>query len=104
MRLDRYTQRAQEAVLAAQEAAQGYNHNQIEPEHLLRTLLTQSDGVAPEVIQQAGADPSALQIQLEEELARRPKVYGGNAQPGLSGQISRVLQDALGEASAMHDD
>jgi ATP-dependent Clp protease ATP-binding subunit ClpB len=104
MRLDRYTQRAQEAVLAAQEAAQGYNHNQIEPEHLLRTLLTQSDGVAPEVIQQAGADPSALQTQLEEELARRPKVYGGNAQPGLSGQISRVLQDALGEASAMHDD
>jgi ATP-dependent Clp protease ATP-binding subunit ClpB len=104
MRLDRYTQRAQEAILAAQEAVQGYNHNQIEPEHLLLALLTQPEGVVPEVIQQAGANPAALHTQLEEELARRPKVYGGNAQPGMSGQLSRVLQDALGEASGMHDD
>jgi ATP-dependent Clp protease ATP-binding subunit ClpB len=104
MRLDRYTQRAQEAILAAQETAQNYNHNQVEPEHLLRTLLTQPEGVVPEVIQQAGADPAALQAQLEDELARRPKVYGGNAQLGLSGQLSRVLQDALGEAAGMHDD
>jgi ATP-dependent Clp protease ATP-binding subunit ClpB len=104
MRLDRYTQRAQEAVLAAQEAAQNYDHNQIEPEHILSALLTQPEGVVPEVIAQAGADPAALQSQLAAELARRPKVYGGNVQAGLSQAATRVLQDAQAEATAMHDD
>ena len=85
MRLDKYTQRGQEAILAAQELAQTYNHSQIEPEHLLLALLQQPDGVVPEVITQAGANPQAVQSQLEADLARRPKVYGGNAQPGVSG-------------------
>ena len=86
MRLDRFTQRGQEAILAAQELAQTYNHNQIEPEHLLLALLQQPEGVVPEILQQAGANPASVQSQLEADLARRPKVYGGNAQPGLSGQ------------------
>ena len=48
----------------------------------------------PEILQQVGANPASVQSQLEADLARRPKVYGGNVQPGLSGQTSRVLQDA----------
>ena len=58
MRLDKFTQRGQEAILAAQELAETYNHSQIEPEHLLLALLQQPDGVVPEVISQAGANPS----------------------------------------------
>ncbi len=115
MRLDRYTQRAQEAVLAAQEAAQTYDHSQIEPEHVLLALLQQSDGVVPEIIAQVDSgrrgdslavapSTAALQSQLEAELARRPKVYGGNAQLGLSGDAARLLQDAQNEAAAMRDD
>ena len=104
MRLDKFTQRGQEAILAAQELAQTYNHSQIEPEHLLLALLQQPDGVVPEVITQAGANPGAVQSQLEADLARRPKVYGGNAQPGVSGSLGRVIQDAQSEAAAMHDD
>ncbi len=123
MRLDRFTQRAQEAIIAAQEIAQTYNHSQIEPEHLLLALLQQSDGVVPEVLTQVGAGrgepsavaprgagteatslPAALQFQLEADLARRPKAYGSNVQPGLSGGLSRVLQDAYAEANAMRDD
>ena len=104
MRLDKFTQRGQEAILAAQELAQTYNHSQIEPEHLLLALLQQPDGVVPEVITQAGANPRVVQAQLEADLTRRPKVYGGNAQPGMSGQLSRVIQDAQSEAAAMHDD
>ncbi len=87
MRLDKFTQRGQEAILAAQELAQTYNHSQIEPEHLLLALLQQPDGVVPEVITQAGANPQVVQAQLEADLARRPKVYGGNAQPGVSGSL-----------------
>ena len=94
MRLDKFTQRGQEAILAAQELAETYNHSQIEPEHLLLALLQQPDGVVPEVITQAGANPQVVQSQLEADLARRPKVYGGNAQPGVSGSLGRVIQDA----------
>ncbi len=119
MRLDRYTQRAQEAILAAQELAQGYNHPQIEPEHMLLALLQQEDGVVPEIVEQIGASaqtaggprPAAatladnMRTQLEGELARRPKVYGGNGgQPGLSGGLSRLLQDAYTEANNMRDE
>jgi ATP-dependent Clp protease ATP-binding subunit ClpB len=104
MRMDRYTQRAQEAVLSAQEAAFTYNHGQIEPEHLLLALLTQPEGVVPEIIQQMGLNPQVLQGQVEADLVRRPKVYGSNVQPALSGALNRVLQDAYGEANAMHDD
>ena len=104
MRLDRYTQRAQEAVMAAQEAAINYNHSQIEPEHLLLALLTQPEGVVPEIIQQLGLNPQTLQSQVEADLGRHPKAYGGNVQPGLSPTLSRVLQDAYTEANNMHDD
>jgi ATP-dependent Clp protease ATP-binding subunit ClpB len=104
MRLDRYTQRAQEAVLAAQEAATQYNHGQIEPAHLLLALLAQPEGVVPEIIQQMGLNPQTLQSQVEADLARRPKVYGSNVQPALSGTLNRLLQDAYAEANAMHDD
>ncbi len=104
MRLDRYTQRAQEAIIASQELAQDYNHSQIEPEHLLLALLQQSDGVVPEVLIQVGAQPAAVQAQLEADLARRPKAYGSNVQPGLSGQLSRALQDAYLEANNMRDE
>jgi ATP-dependent Clp protease ATP-binding subunit ClpB len=104
MKLDRYTQRATEALMAAQEAAVNYNHSQIEPEHLLLGLLTQEEGVAPEILQQLGANPATLQSQLEADLARRPKAYGSNVQPSASGALSRVLQDAYAEANTMHDD
>jgi ATP-dependent Clp protease ATP-binding subunit ClpB len=114
MRLDRYTQRGQEAILAAQELAENYSHQQIEPEHLLLALLQQEEGVVPEIIEQIGAASqnnatptlaAGLRSQLEADLTRRPKVYGGNTgQPGLSQAASRVLQDAYAEANNMRDE
>ena len=50
MRLDKFTQRAQEAVHEAQSQAEAFNHAQIEPEHLLLALLQQDDGVAPQIV------------------------------------------------------
>ena len=104
MNLNRYTQRGQEAIMASQELAQSYNHSQIEPEHLLLALLQQEDGVAGEILRQVSADPGAIAGQLEGDLSRRPKAYGGNVQPGLSGHVQRVLQDAYAEANQMKDD
>jgi ATP-dependent Clp protease ATP-binding subunit ClpB len=104
MRLDKFTQKAQEAIFEAQALAEGYNHAQIEPEHLLLALLQQSDGVAPQVVQGLGRNPGQLASQVEAELSRRPKVYGTATQVGMSQAAQRALQAAEAEAGAMKDD
>ena len=79
MNLDKFTQKAQEAILDAQRLAEEYHHQQLEPEHLLAALLRQADGVAPQVIQRIGADPRALLAEVEQKLAAlksRPRDAG----------------------------
>ena len=84
MDLNRFTNKAQQAVLAAQSSAVEYNHTEITPEHLLLALLRQAGGVVPEVVSKIGARPEVLIGELEGTLQSRPKVYGGDAQPSLS--------------------
>jgi len=72
--LNRCTEKAQEALVQAQELAGEYNHSQIEPEHLLLALLKQADGVVPQIVSKLGIAPQALQRELKEELQQRPKV------------------------------
>lgn len=104
MNLDKFTQKAQEAVLEAQRIATDYNHSQIEPEHLLVALLQQTDGVVPQVITRMGSDPAALLNDIESKLATRPKAYGSNAQVGLSRAGSDALRAAEREAQTMRDE
>ncbi len=101
--LNKYTQKAQEAILASQTLATEYNHAQIEPEHLLLALLQQSDGVVPQVVDRLGVRPPVLIRELEALLANRPKVYGG-AQVGLSRAVSDIFIRAEREAGQMRDD
>ncbi len=104
MNLNKFTQKAQEAILAAQSLAGEYRHSQIEPEHLLAALLQQAEGVAPQVVQRAGADPRALLAEVEQKLAARPRVYGANLQPALSRAAAEALTAAEREAGAMRDE
>jgi ATP-dependent Clp protease ATP-binding subunit ClpB len=104
MRLDKFTQRAQEAVHEAQSQAEAFNHAQIEPEHLLLALLQQDDGVAPQIVLGLGRNPAELQARVETELQRKPKVFGTATQVGISAALQRVLHDAQAEAEAMRDD
>ena len=104
MNLNKFTEKAQEAILEAQGLASQYNHSQIDPEHLLLSLLQQSDGVVPQIVQKLGGSPQALQQRLESDLAARPKVYGTTAQAGLSRALQEVLQAAEREAGQMRDD
>jgi len=104
MDLNRYTQKAQEALVSAQSLAGEHSHGQIEAEHLLLALLRQSEGVVPQVVQTLGANPSQMALALEGELQRKPKVYGATAQVGLSRDLSRVLEDAEKAAGRMRDD
>lgn len=104
MDLNRYTEKAQEALLRAQGLTVEHGHPQIEPEHLLLALLEQADGVVPQVILQLGGDPQRLAGDVRQVLSRRPRTQGGAAQVGLSPATARLLQAAEREADGLHDD
>ena len=104
MRLDRFTQKAQEAIAESQELALQYNNSQIEPEHLLAALLRQDDGVPIQVVNKVGAHAGRLLAEVERQLSTKPKVYGPAAQVGLSAGLAQVLQSAQREAEQMKDE
>ncbi|MFN2168088.1 MAG: Clp protease N-terminal domain-containing protein, partial [Anaerolineae bacterium] len=104
MDLNRYTEKAQQAVVQAQSLAGELSHGQIEGEHLLLALLRQSDGVVPQVIQALGLQPEVLAQQVQHDLDRRSKVYGGATQVGLSRQLSQTLDRAEKISGELRDD
>jgi ATP-dependent Clp protease ATP-binding subunit ClpB len=104
MDLNKFTQKAQEAIASAQSLAGEYSHSQIEPEHLLLALLRQSDGIVPQIVQKLEADPGEMALSLEGELQRKPKVYGATAQVGLSRQLGHALDEAQKIANRMRDE
>ena len=84
MNLDKYTQKSQEAILAAQRLAQDYNHQSIEPTHLLVALLLQDQGVVPAIVTRVAGSLAALRDELQDDLNNRPKISGANMDVGLS--------------------
>jgi len=104
MKLDNYTQKAQEAIVDAQRVAEEYSHSSIETNHLLLALLRQKDGVVPAVLTRIAGSPHLILQELEEQLANQSKVYGDTGQPGLSRSCSKVLSDSEKRAKTMKDD
>jgi ATP-dependent Clp protease ATP-binding subunit ClpB len=103
MDLNKYTEKAREAVIAAQQLAEELNHAQIEPEHLLVTLVEQADGIVPAVLRKLNVDPTGLARAVRTELDRTPKAYGGS-QPGLSPRLRAVADKAQAEATRLKDE
>ena len=104
MNLDRFTQKAQEAVLSAQQMTMELNHQSIEPVHLLLALVVQPDGVVPAVVTKIAGSTQALREELEKDLQNRPKVYGSNTQVGLSRAAADALTAAERFAKGMQDE
>jgi ATP-dependent Clp protease ATP-binding subunit ClpB len=103
MNINKYTEKAQEAVLAAQQLAEQSSHAQIEPEHLLVALAEQSDGVVPEVLRKMSVNPADIVREARDLLAKIPQAYGG-AQPGLSPRLKLVTDLAQAEADRLKDE
>ena len=103
MNANRLTEKAREAVVEAQSLAEARNHNEVASEHLLATLLDQEGGVVPEVLRKLQLDPRRLRTDLDAELDRRPRVYGGT-QVSLSQELSRIFAGADQEAKRLKDD
>jgi ATP-dependent Clp protease ATP-binding subunit ClpB len=103
MDINKYTEKAQEAIHAAQRLAEQMSHAQIEPEHVLTALVEQRDGIVPELLRKMGVDPAAVASGSRELLARIPQAYGGS-QPGLSPRLRLVGDLAQAEAGRLKDD
>ena len=104
MNLDKYTQKSQEALLAAQGLAQEYQHQTIEPIHLLLALVQQQDGIVPAIVTKVSGGTQALHEELTKELAKRPKIQGANLDVGMARTTSEVLSAAERYAKGMQDD
>ncbi len=103
MKIERFTDKAREAISEAAEIAKQYNNSQIEVEHLLDALLKQEGGVVQQVIQKAGGDVAGAQRIVTDALERMPRVYGGS-EPGISPRLRKVLEDAWREMSNFKDE
>ena len=103
MNAEKFTRKALEAVQDAQRIA-GENGNQrLEQVHLLQALLSAEDGLIPKLLSRMGADPAALSRAAEQNINAMPKISGGNGQLYLSSELSRALDEAEKQMSAMKD-
>lgn len=90
-----YTERAQGFVQAAQNMALRDGHQQLTPEHLLKVLLDDNEGLAANLIRSAGGDPAKALTAVDGELKKRPKVEGAGAgQVYLTRELARVFETA----------
>ncbi|HPG88408.1 MAG TPA: ATP-dependent chaperone ClpB [Hyphomicrobium sp.] len=104
MNIERYTDRAKGFVQAAQSLALRENHQQFTPEHVLKVLLDDPEGLASGLIQRAGGDAKAALAAVEKSLAKRPKVSGsGGGQIYLSPETARVFDAAEKAADKASD-
>ncbi|MBV9526587.1 MAG: ATP-dependent chaperone ClpB [Candidatus Dormibacteraeota bacterium] len=103
MRLDRLTERSQEALAAAQQAAQHYQHAAVEPEHLLLALLEQVDGLVPALLRRMEIQPEPLQARVRALLDNRPKQVGGG-EPQIGPQLRATLMSAFEEMERLKDE
>jgi ATP-dependent Clp protease ATP-binding subunit ClpB len=103
MNINKYTEKAREAVAAAIELAREHNNPQVEPEHLLSALIEQREGIIPELLRKMNADPAQLARPARELLKKIPSAYGGS-EPGLSPRLNKVAAAAESDADRMKDE
>ncbi len=108
MDMNRFTERMQDALRAAQAEATRYHHQQLDVEHLLLALLKQDGGLGAAMLTKAGAPADLLQQRLEDELNRMPKVTVGAGGPPdqvyVTGRLNRLLVQAEDEAKRLKDE
>ncbi len=110
MQFDRYTERAQDALMRAYEILHRYQHSQADTEHLFLALLEQPDGMVGHILRALAVPVDAMRADLEHILDRAPKTGGPNPAMAAAGQIyitprlHRLNQVALEESARLGDD
>jgi len=103
MNINKYTEKAQEAILGAQQLADREGHPEILPEHLLLTLVEQREGIVPEIVRKLNADPAKVAAELRAELNTSARAHGGT-QVSLSPRLRKVTDAAEQEAERLKDE
>jgi ATP-dependent Clp protease ATP-binding subunit ClpB len=105
MRFDKFTIKSQELIQNSQALASQYNHQQIEPEHLLAAMLGEPEGIAGAMLRKLGVSPADISGQINIAVEKLPKVSGGGiGEAYLSPRVKAVLEAAFAEATKMKDE
>ncbi|MDY6989408.1 MAG: ATP-dependent chaperone ClpB [Thermodesulfobacteriota bacterium] len=105
MRFDKFTIKSQELIQGAQTLAGQLGHQQIEPEHLLKIMLEQPEGIARSIFQKLGASPEAVLQEVSQALEKKPQLSGAGAgEVYISPATKRLLDAAFAEAAKLKDE
>jgi len=104
MRIDRFTQKMQEALQAAQDLASQSNHQEITNEHFVLALLDQGDGITQPLLEKIGVPPHQLRDRLLTELNRCAKITGASVDLRLSNELRTVLDASEKEMARLKDE
>jgi ATP-dependent Clp protease ATP-binding subunit ClpB len=107
MDFNRFTEKLQEAVRAAQSIAVRHGNQQVDLEHLLAALLSQEGGLASSILARAGVSVEALAARIQGDIDRLPKVSGATGGPDqvfITPRLSKTLLAAEDEAKKLKDD
>jgi ATP-dependent Clp protease ATP-binding subunit ClpB len=102
MNINKFTEKAQEAVITAQNLATELNHSEVAPEHLLVTLIEQEGGIVPSVLRRMERDPAQAGREARQLLESMPKAYG--AELRFSPRTKLVTDSAMAEAQRLKDE
>ena len=107
MDINKFTEKAREAVSEAQSLAAGMGHQETDVEHLALALTQQENGIVPRILDQMGVQPRAFAVAVEGALRKRPSVSGGGMDPTkimITQRLAKILGDAQNEANRMKDE
>jgi ATP-dependent Clp protease ATP-binding subunit ClpB len=102
MNLNKLTEKAQEAILGAQNLATEQNHSEVTPEHLLVTLVEQSGGIVSSVLRKMSLDPARVATEARALLKAMPQAYGADVR--LSPRMKLIVDSAQAEATRLQDE
>ena len=103
MNMQKFTQKSIEALQAAQNEALSNANQNLTEEHLLYALVSQKEGVVPNLFAKCGADTSRMISEIEKKIASMPKVTGGGDNLYMDSTLASALAEAEKEADAMND-
>ena len=107
MDMNQFTQKAREALQAAQRIAVEYSNNTVEQEHLLAALAQQQDGLIPQMLTNMGTDPNAFAQTALQKVEALPRVTGSGRDPNqiyIGTDLDRALNAAEAQAKQMKDE
>jgi len=105
MNFQKFTIKSQEALQNAQEIAQSYGNQSIEPEHLLAALVQDSEGIVVPILQKLGTNVGYIKVKVNETLERLPKVTGtGIGNQHISQSLTELFDSAFKEAQSLKDE